>query len=102
MGLRVVRGSTPSLFRLEGDLDLSTVAEAEAALFPTDSDDVVTLDLSRLTFMGSTGIHLIIRLVQSCRGVRLLSPSPIVRKVLHVSGLDGTPRVEVADGYPCD
>jgi len=77
--------------RLSGELDLSSYEEAERILTPLfAAEDDVTLDVSRLTFMDSSGIRLIIQLRQALPGDRRLilrSATPQVARVADIAGL---------------
>jgi anti-anti-sigma factor len=46
---------------LAGELDLSTVPQVEGLLADRSGDGCVVLDLSRLAFIDSTGISLVLR-----------------------------------------
>jgi len=76
---------------LTGELDLAVYDEALARVldaFRGPGD--VTLDLSQLTFMDSTGIRLLIQLRRQLDPkyrIILRSPSPPVRKVLEAVGV---------------
>lgn len=76
--------------RLIGELDLAAydvATDALSHLFEAAHD--VTLDVSRLSFVDSSGIRLFIRLHQSLTGGRLVlrSPTPHVARVLEIAGL---------------
>ena len=76
---------------LGGELDLSTYDMASRALAPLfDAEGDVTLDMSELTFMDSSGIRLIIQLNQALADghrLLLLSPTPPVKRILEIAGL---------------
>lgn len=78
--------------RLIGELDLTTtpiLAEALSSL-STQPEQPLLFDLSELTFLDSTGLNLLIRTAQSHPGgkVQLRSPTPNVRRVLELAGLN--------------
>jgi anti-sigma B factor antagonist len=77
--------------RLIGELDLAAYDTAETALGPLfGADDDVTLDVSELSFVDSSGIRLFIRLHQAleARGTLILrEPSEHVARVLEIAGL---------------
>ena len=79
--------------RLRGELDLATydaAMEGLSELFGATGD--VSLDLSELTFVDSSGIRLFIQLHQSLgEGGRLIlrDPTPHVAGILEIAGLDG-------------
>lgn len=81
----------PDAARLRGELDLASYDLAAAALAPFfDAPGDVTLDLSGLSFVDSSGIRLFIRLQQAIAGRGALvirSPQPHVARVLQITGL---------------
>lgn len=82
-----------SVLRLAGELDLATVPEAEAAMERARSEPLrpLKLDLSRLTFVDSSGLRLIMELAGACRaeGRRLsIAAGPrMVQRVFEVAGV---------------
>jgi anti-anti-sigma factor len=76
---------------LRGELDLlvyEKVAEALGPLFEASGD--VTIDVSELTFVDSSGIRLFVRLQRALhdRGqLHLRAPTPHVASVFEVAGL---------------
>lgn len=79
---------------LTGELDLSTVPQAQAALeellgvgFPH-----VTVDLRRLTFIDSAGLRLLVRTAAAARErdatLRLIQGPEPVRRAFALTGLD--------------
>src|SRR6266487_4145858 len=96
--LKVVRGGLRS-FRLIGELDASTAESLGAILAgePTDGGDL-TLDLTDLTFLDSSGIHLVIRTASALGGrgrLRLVDPRSSVARVIEATGLEGLANLEV-------
>lgn len=76
--------------RLSGELDLSAYDDATTALAPLfGATEDVTLDVSRLSFVDSSGIRLLILLHQGLNGGRLIlrSPPPHLARVLEIAGL---------------
>jgi anti-sigma B factor antagonist len=79
--------------RLQGELDLSTAAQLrdELARLAADGATRVTIDLSDLAFIDSTGLSVLItalkRLRQQGGDMILRSPTPSTRKVLEITGL---------------
>ena len=81
---------------LSGELDMSTRAifDNEVALIPPGGP--ITIDLSELTFMDSTGIHAIVSLARRCADdVFLENPQGAVRKILDIAGVDERTGVHV-------
>lgn len=77
---------------VRGELDLSNAATLEAALAEAiDSGKKILIDLSRLEFLDSTGVALIVRALQRRDAERfsfLPSRSNGVRRLLSLTGLD--------------
>ena len=89
------------LFKLRGELDMATAPrflEAFQRSFVLQAPWEVTIDLSGLTFVDSSGLRAFayISTVGGCLRVVLESPTREVRKVLALSGLDQLPRIEVS------
>ena len=77
--------------RLSGELDLLVYEKADLALSPLfDAPGDVTIDVSDLAFIDSSGIRLLVRLERAIheRGVlHLRGPSPHIARVFEVAGL---------------
>jgi anti-sigma B factor antagonist len=77
--------------RLIGELDLASYDQAAhqlSRLLEPDGD--VTLDISELSFVDSSGIRLFIRLHLALEGrgtLTLRSPTPQVARILRMSGV---------------
>jgi anti-sigma B factor antagonist len=77
---------------LGGELELATVPAVEAALQRVEAGDCrrILFDLSRIEFVDSTGIHLLMGLHQRCeargRSLAVVAPSGPARRVLELSG----------------
>ena len=76
-----------------GELDLATVSRLERAFdaaFRDDSVEMIVVDLTELSFMDSTGIHLLLRMRAACAEVdrlRVINGSPAVQRILDVAGV---------------
>ncbi len=76
-----------------GELDLATVSRLESAFdvaFRDDGVDMIVVDLTELSFMDSTGIHLLLRMRAACADVdrlRVINGSHAVQRILDVSGV---------------
>jgi anti-anti-sigma factor len=90
-GVRVERGEGSGDARVSGELDLATSDGARAALSPLlEASEPITLYVSDLTFVDSSGIRLFIQLHQAHAergGLILRSPRPNVARVLKIAGL---------------
>ncbi len=79
--------------RLLGELDMSTASRLsdELVRLASAGASVVTLDLSDLAFIDSTGLSVLItglkQLRQQGGDLALRSPTPGTRKVLEITGL---------------
>ena len=93
--LQVVVSNVDSQYevRLLGELDMSTAPQLRDQLVRLASDGagVVTLDLSDLAFIDSTGLSVLITALKHLRqqggDLALRSPTPGTRKVLEITGL---------------
>jgi anti-sigma B factor antagonist len=83
----------PWLLHLSGELDLCSAPALTIALEgPTKRGGTIGLELAELTYMDSTGIHVIlntVRLLGERGRVVLFNPSPLVRRLIEICGLDG-------------
>ncbi|HVF12935.1 MAG TPA: STAS domain-containing protein [Actinomycetota bacterium] len=82
------------VFQVEGDLDVYTSARLSTSLFDViDKQEVlgVGVDLSRVNFMDSAGLSVIIRghkrAQASQLGFRLINPRYQIRRILEVTDL---------------
>lgn len=104
MQLLHVLKTGPSAFRLVGELDMSNMKDVETALeddVATGSD--MTLELSELSFIDSSGIHVLIRTARQLLGhgrLILAYPSQAVRRILEMTQLDKLANLEIVDGTP--
>jgi anti-anti-sigma factor len=97
---------TPAVVRLRGELDVSEVQTVDDELAPvvarTDRD--VTIDVENLQFIDVGGLNLLARtagtLTAADRVLRLRAPSPILVRMLQVTGLDEHVQiVDPVEGY---
>ena len=78
---------------LVGELDLATVSEFDEILqrVCADNTGAVTLDLSRLAFMDSTGLHALLKVSDRCREndyeFRIIPGQPQVQRLFELTGL---------------
>ncbi len=83
-----------AVIAVSGELDMSTAPDLSDALadvvdrHPRD----LTVDLADLAFIDSTGLTVLVRASKQLRDhdatLRLASPTPSVRRVLEIVGLD--------------
>ena len=78
-----------SVLTLSGELDLSTVGRVEAAFERalSRSPELLVVDVSELGFIDSSGIALLIRASERVGRLELRCPTPILRRVIDVTGL---------------
>jgi anti-sigma B factor antagonist len=78
-----------SVIRLSGELDMVSVDRirpvVEEAL--DAGSDRLVFDVSGLEFMDSSGIALLVSATQRARQVELRHPTPIVRRLVELTGL---------------
>ncbi len=78
---------------LHGELDMSTAQQLRQELLRLTSDGAteVTIDLSELEFVDSTGLSVLVtglkRLREMGGNLALRSPTPGTRRVLEITGL---------------
>ena len=76
-----------------GELDLATAPQLERAFeaaFADDDAEMIVVDLTELSFMDSTGIHLLLRMSAACEDadrLRLIDGSRAVQRVLDITGV---------------
>ncbi len=76
-----------------GELDLATVPLLESAFDAAVRDhdaEMIVVDLRELSFIDSTGIHLLIRMRGACAGVdrlRMINGSRAVERMLDLTGV---------------
>lgn len=75
-----------------GELDLATTPILEREFDSAFGDDgvrMIVLDLTELAFMDSSGLHLMLRMADACRGgdrLRVVSGSRSVERLFDLSG----------------
>jgi anti-anti-sigma factor len=76
--------------RLRGEIDLSNAE----SLWPTIAraverfPETLAFDLSEVGFMDSSGIALLLRTTHSVKTVQVRNASPMIRRVLELTGLE--------------
>ena len=81
---------------LSGELDSSNAGSLEAtvASITAQHPEQLIFDLSGLRFMDSAGIAVLIGAAANVNSIYLRDPSPIVRRVIEVTGLSGILPIE--------
>jgi anti-anti-sigma factor len=86
-----VRADSTGVLWLAGELDIAAIDELQAAVDAAlDAQGELVLDLSKLTFLDATGIRAFLIVAGKVGGdVVLRKPTPFVRRVLDLTGIDG-------------
>lgn len=81
---------TPVL-KVTGELDLCSVGPIHAAIeaIITAKPDRILFDRGELRFMDISGLRMFLAVTEQISEVDLLDPSPIVRKVIDLTGTSG-------------
>jgi anti-sigma B factor antagonist len=98
----IQRRDDVAIVRPRHELDLSTVETLRAALDGVEDVARLVLDLRELSFMDSTGLHLLLELDERARCRRfelsLVAPAPPADRTIKLCGLDDAlPFVKAAD-----
>ena len=93
LGVQTDEGPDAVRISLEGELDLSNVLCVEEELRKVESrKPAVVLDLSRLRFLDSTGLRLIVSAHQRARNhgrhLKIVQGGEAVRRLFRLSGLE--------------
>jgi len=92
----LVDPSGACVITLAGELDVSNVQSLDATVASATEKPAQQLifDLAELRFMDSAGIAVLIHASEKAQSVRLRNASPIVHRLLEVTGLTGVLPVE--------
>jgi anti-sigma B factor antagonist len=74
---------------LSGELDMTTVGQARAAIDAAIASHPgrAVLDASGLEYMDSSGIALLVWVTRKTQHVQVRNPSPVVRRLIELTGL---------------
>lgn len=94
-----VRADSAGVLWLTGEFDLAAVDEFQAAVDGVlDTQRELVLDLAELTFLDSTGIQAFLVVAGKVDGgVLLRKPTPFVRRVLELIGIEGRRGIRIDD-----
>src|SRR5919204_6291131 len=99
--LEVTKTEVPRGFRLVGELDASNVGVLSDVLEPeVRRGGNITLDLTGLAFMDSSGIQVLVSTAQGLQGAGrliLLSPGELVKRVLSLIPMERMANVDIVD-----
>ena len=102
--LDIIETEAPRGWRLVGELSAEHADRlADALASHGEAAGDVTLDLRRVTFIDTMGLHVIARAAVEleARGKLILEAAePWVRRVLTMSGVDAIPNVELHESTP--
>ncbi len=85
-----------TIVNLSGELDSANADALDASLAPLTGDRSAQLifDLSGLRFIDSAGIAVLLGVAAKVAAVRLRDASPVVRRVIELTGLSDVLRIE--------
>jgi stage II sporulation protein AA (anti-sigma F factor antagonist) len=99
MLLQIERTDSPRGFRLVGELDASNAGQLWDAITPElDQAGNLTLDLTGLAFMDSSGIQVLVNTAQGLADhgtLILVSPGPLVRRLLDLIPVERLDNVRI-------
>ena len=93
--IRIVReGAT---IKVAGEVDLWSAPAFTSALDDVAAEPRLIVDLREVTFMDSSGIHVLMHLAvkRELQGPFTILPSPPVFTVLQLTGLDSLPGIQI-------
>ena len=95
--LAVDRREGGALVTVSGEVDLAAASEFGAGLREAfDQGNEVTVDVSGVTFMDSTGVAGFARLIRQGADLTVEGASPAVARLLEITGIDRLIRVRAA------
>jgi anti-anti-sigma factor len=100
--LEIASTDDPPGLRLDGDVDLASAEDLSSALQPhLRRGGDITLEVSGVRFMGSSGILVLLRALNSLEGrgrLVLVAPGEGIRRLIEITGLDRIHHLDVKDG----
>ena len=96
-GCEPLEGSEHGL-RLRGELDIASAPTLREAWDGLGGERQITLDLAELTFIDSSGLHALVEYADGngAQGPLILrNVSEPIFRVLHITGLDASPTLEI-------
>lgn len=89
-----------------GEIDLATAPQLKAAfdaVLRDDDAEMIVLDLTELSFMDSTGIHVLLGMQAECEGTdrfRVINGTRAVERILDLTGVRGHLPIISSDADP--
>jgi anti-sigma B factor antagonist len=84
-----------------GEIDLASAPQFREALAQVAAEKIsVTIDLTGVTFMDSTGLHALFTFASATNGngpVRVVNPSRTVLRTMQIVGMTDVPQIEVQE-----
>ncbi len=84
-GIKVAEARGWTVASVSGEIDMATAPEIEA--LADAGENGLALDLSGVRFIDSSGLRALLRIQEATSPVVLLSPSPVVRKLLALTNM---------------
>ena len=84
----VDRRSECVVVRVEGELDMATAPELEAAVGAVGSTPHIVIDLSGCSFLDSAGMRIIAKAVQEVPRVSVVATDPGTLRALEITSVD--------------
>ena len=80
---------------LSGDLDMTSIRQVSGAIDAAldGRRGRVIVDASGLTYLDSSGVALMVRVSQMAQEVQVRNPTPIVRRLIQLTGLSEILRI---------
>jgi anti-anti-sigma factor len=93
---------TTGTVRLNGEIDLAVAEDLTTVLHGAVDSGVTTIDASGITFMDSSGLHVLLKAADASMArsgpLVLVRPSACVRRLFDVALPGGVPSIVLADG----
>ncbi len=86
-GITVTETGEWTLASVSGEIDMATAPELEA--FAEARSNGLALDLSGVRFIDSSGLRALLKVQEAVSSFVLVSPSPVVRKLLALTNMLG-------------
>jgi len=84
-----------------GEIDLASAPQLKEALDRVAAERTsVTIDLAEVTFMDSSGLHVLFRFASAANGsgpVRIVNASRTVLRTMQIVGMTAVPQIEVQE-----